>query len=291
MDNHKIDCNRFYDNYYGHRIEDLEYIVKYSKQRFESIIYLTGDSTLDNKYWLNERIPMHEKLREVMNREYPKCRPDIAHCINTLIDPLTVCINCAVEEATVESKSYIGLNAQDLIVMDNLNENDILVVSICGNDIALKPTLMTIFAIGSLLYCTPNSVVKSGYAIQLWYLMRKFRNLLMYYIKELTSKTKPRAIILCSIYYPCIFGRGWADKFLNMINYTNNPLKIHSLIDHIHSDITKSICLDDSIKIYPLELSKVLDFNDESDYVSRVEPSYIGGMKIANAITNIIFKK
>ena len=57
----KISTIRFYNEYHGHLISDLEKLHKSlddqqstsEQQPPKQYIYLCGDSTLDNKYWFN----------------------------------------------------------------------------------------------------------------------------------------------------------------------------------------------------------------------------------------------
>ena len=42
----------FYKEYHGHRVSDLEVLVQALPQG-RGVLYLLGDSTLDNKVWLN----------------------------------------------------------------------------------------------------------------------------------------------------------------------------------------------------------------------------------------------
>ena len=53
----KLPAGLFYDTYYGHDVLQLE-MLHYSlrAQRKQSIVWLTGDSTLDNKDWFEEKV-------------------------------------------------------------------------------------------------------------------------------------------------------------------------------------------------------------------------------------------
>ena len=48
-------------------------------------------------------------------------------------------INCSIEESTIGDRSCYRLLPQDQFIKEHINSNDILVISIGGNDIALKP--------------------------------------------------------------------------------------------------------------------------------------------------------
>ena len=70
-------------------------------------------------------------------------------------------LNCAVEESSIGSRACCRLLEQDNIIRDNIHENDILVVSIGGNDIALRPSICTVISMLSLICCTTNSCLDS----------------------------------------------------------------------------------------------------------------------------------
>ncbi len=70
-------------------------------------------------------------------------------------------INTAVEATTLNERSWIKLRSQDVFIRDNIRSEDVLIVSIGGNDIALAPTPCTIFSMAGLL-CLPESCVNHG---------------------------------------------------------------------------------------------------------------------------------
>lgn len=55
------------------------------------------------------------------------------------------------------------LKPQDVFLRDHLQPNDVLVVSIGGNDVALWPTPCTIASIAGLVHCTPTSCLEQGF--------------------------------------------------------------------------------------------------------------------------------
>jgi len=51
------------------------------------------------------------------------------------------------------------------------------------------------------------------------------------YIKKLTSKTKPKLVLVCMIYYPDeAHVPGWAGPSLGALGYNSNPEKLQLLI-------------------------------------------------------------
>ena len=65
-------------------------------------------------------------------------------------------------EATTLNERAFSLRAQDKLIRDNLREDDILIVSVGGNDVALCPTPCTIASITGLV-CLPTSFVANGF--------------------------------------------------------------------------------------------------------------------------------
>lgn len=69
-------------------------------------------------------------------------------------------INTAVEATTLNERVY-RLRPQDEFIRDNIQSDDILIVSIGGNDIALFPTPCTILSMAGLL-CLPKACIQSA---------------------------------------------------------------------------------------------------------------------------------
>ena len=52
-----INADKFYKEYYGHMNVHLKYVHKYLNHIGKTnIVYLAGDSSLDNKHWLNIKV-------------------------------------------------------------------------------------------------------------------------------------------------------------------------------------------------------------------------------------------
>lgn len=66
-------------------------------------------------------------------------------------------------EATQLNERCLRLKPQDAFLRDNITKDDVLIVSVGGNDIARCPTICTIAALAGLL-CLPVSCVQSGYS-------------------------------------------------------------------------------------------------------------------------------
>merc|ERR1711907_350076 len=108
---------------------------------------------------------------------------------------------------------------------------------------------------------------------------RKIANL----IERVTAKQKPKAVVVCMIYYPCEKGEGWADRTLRAIGYNKNPGHVQAIIRKVFELATKRIQLE-GCDVIPFALFECLDPKDPGDYEHRVEPSAVGGRKIADRL-------
>ena len=62
------------------------------------------------------------------------------------------------------------------------------------------------------------------------------------YIEALTSKTKPKKILVCMIYYPDENNvPSWANAALGALGYNTNPAKIQLLIRKFFEEATKYV--------------------------------------------------
>lgn len=272
-----LETKKYYSTYYGHSAIYLYHLSKLNKPK----IYLAGDSSLDNKFWIKDS--WYNAVNEYKNiLTPPEMIGDVCYHMNSINNDY-ITINCATEEATVSSKNV--LCESDLIIRDNLKNDDILVISIGGNDIMLKPTIMTTLKLGLLLLSDINNIKEDN----LDFLVEIFKDKIISYIKSLCSKQIPKKVIVCGIYFPCEkFQQGWSNNTLKLINYDTNPLKIQILIEKIFEYAIKNIKIDE-INISYLPFHKVLDAKNEDDYIARVEPSYLGGEKMAKAIIDTIY--
>ena len=133
--------SHFYDNYYGHTVDDLRQLATHFASR--DVLFLAGDSSLDNKHWFRDTAPAVNGYEGVLRGG--RSKTDIAYHMNSELQlrglsSQFVVINAAVEEASIGSKACGRLNAQDKWVRDNIRPEDTLVVSLGGNDVALVPS-------------------------------------------------------------------------------------------------------------------------------------------------------
>jgi len=153
---------------------------------------------------------------------------------------------------------------QDEFLRDNIQAEDVLIVSIGGNDIALLPAPCTIASILGLL-CLPRRIMEWGKAFWvapvqdcccgcgpsllsclgscppcLGYLCHLFGTRVQHYISKLVSKTKPKLVLVCMIYYPDEnHVPSWANTALGALGYNSNPEKVQCMIRKVFSEATR----------------------------------------------------
>ena len=195
-------------------------------------------------------------------------------------------------------------------IRDNIQPQDTLIVSIGGNDIALAPAPCTIVNMLGLIYCTPMCCIENGFGRPIpvddcclgcgasclstltscppcgGYFLHLFKVRIQKYLENLLSKTRPKQVAICMIYYPDENPReaSWADWALGILGYDRNPKKLQVAIRKIFELAVSEINIRGVEKITPIPLFEVLDGSETKDYVCRVEPSEEGGRKMAEFI-------
>lgn len=287
----KISSNDFYGNYHGHLVPHLKTVRdSLAAQGANSFVYLMGDSSLDNKFWLlgQQMVPSCNGYENILAP--PKSVADVAYWMNFELAknaPGVVCVNCSVEESTISSRDD-RLLPQDAFVEANVTSNDVIIISLGGNDIALRPSFKTICSMGWLAKASWNSTIQSGSAWGMGHLRKLFRDQIRGILQSVCSASRPKAILVCMIYFPDITGRGgWADRLLGILGYDSNPDRLQSLIRTAFLQATSEIKLDGTLVI-PTPLFEVLDGQISNDYVQRVEPSAQGGRKMAGLFMKLM---
>lgn len=275
----KIDSGKFYNEYKGHSISDLTKFraITLTERPDKPIIYLAGDSSLDNKFWIKEpisnadpsQIPAiyHKTLADPIT-----LIPDVAYWLNHLLSARATCINTAVEESLLRERDTDL--PHDAFIRSNIRSNDILVVSVGSNDIALNPTVETSAHMFQLAWLTPRKSIEDGSAWGLPYFRHLFGSKIQDYISRLTAVTKPRAVVVCMIYFPLESGKGqsgWADGKLRVLGYERNPGQLQAAIRELYKSATEEISVE-GVEVLPCKLFEVLDGKEARDYVERVEP-------------------
>lgn len=276
-----LDSSIFYGNYSGHPADHLSYILD-TRPKQTPVLFLAGDSTLDNKYWLPLRTERHP------NPHFCRCLSnvgtsrDIAYWLARTYPPDTFTpINCAVEASTLRQRLTNGLLPQDELIRDHIGPNDVLVVSLGGNDIALSPTISTVFAVLMSVYRGGNAGMST--------LTKVFRNGLEQYISQLVSKQKPRLVIVCMLYFPDESSKSpsWASFTLRALRYDSRPDWLQTSIANVFEQAIKKITVDGCQVVFA-PLFKALDGKQTDHYVARVEPSELGGNAIATLLKKLI---
>lgn len=292
----KINTSRFYHEWKGHAIPDVAAFrsIALSLRPSKPIVYLAGDSSLDNKYWVPSSGPGGESLPVDVPEIYgaaldrPQPKPDIAFWLNHLLGDRATALNLAVEASTLLERENDLLD-HDRFIRDNIREEDILIVSIGGNDIALKPTFATVRHMLQLAWLTPRSSLQRGTAWSLSYFTNMFKDQVQAYVSRLCEKHKPRLIIVCMIYYPleAATQNSWADLPLKLLGYNRFPGQLQIAITQMYELATKQIQIKGT-HVVPCAFFDVMDGKNKDDYTARVEPSAEGGRKIALKLNEII---
>ena len=89
--------------------------------------------------------------------------PDVSYHLNSLMkNEEYVVINCAIEESTLGERKENKLLEQDKFIQNRIKKEDILIVSVGGNDIALSPNISTIWNMLLLMKLnSENTIINS----------------------------------------------------------------------------------------------------------------------------------
>jgi hypothetical protein len=180
----------------------------------------------------------------------------------------------------------------DKFIHDNISSNDVLVVSIGGNDIALGPTPATIWHMLRLAWLTRRSSLVNGSAWPLSYFRTMFGTKVQKYINHIVRTQKPRLIIICMIYYPLEASAGqssWASAQLKALGYDRWPGQLQAGIKQMYESATKGIKIEGTT-VMTCPLFEVLDGKNKAEYTARVEPSVEGGRKMAKVFCDMLEK-
>jgi hypothetical protein len=246
-----ISADSYYSTYHGHETNHLLIILEHMRSTSgKSIIFLAGDSSLDNKYWFNNRSAALNGYEQILRPPHMKldvCYWLNAECVKREKSSSLCCVNSAIEATSLNSRAMCTLLEQDAFIRDNITPNDVLIVSVGGNDIALAPLLFTIINISILSCCTPMCCMEKcacacppscpidpgclccglpgcltgtlcGFPLGLGYFVDLFKNRVEAYVRRMVSKSKPKKLIICMIYYLDEKGGGsWADGALSAL--------------------------------------------------------------------------
>jgi hypothetical protein len=141
-----------------------------------------------------------------------------------------------------------------------------------------------------LAWMTRRCCIEDGSAASLDYFRELFGAKIQNYTARITAKQRPRAIILCMIYYPLEASagqKGWADMQLKALGYNSWPGQLQAAIKQIYESATKKIQIEGT-QVLACPLFEVLDGKKAEEYVARVEPSSEGGKKMAEKFANML---
>ncbi|TKA65434.1 hypothetical protein B0A55_10600 [Friedmanniomyces simplex] len=294
----KINPLAFYTEWAGHPVSDLVNVHStiQTERPGKPIVYLAGDSSLDNKAWVPSSGPGGEPLPAAVPDHYSafltslKPKPDVAFWLNHFLGHNATALNTAVEASLLRQRDATLL-PHDEFIRDHIQPEDILIVSIGANDIALSPTASTMRHMFQLAWLTPLSSIERGTASSLAYFKHMFGDQTKNYIARLIKKRKPRVCVVCMIYYPLKAGAGvqpsWADTQLKALGYGRYPGQLQAAIKKMYEQATSTINIEGTT-VVPCPLFETMDGKTKEDYTARVEPSVHGGEKMAAHLVRLL---
>lgn len=310
-----VPASAYYSTWSGHEVQHLTAAHRALRRQHSSLIFLAGDSSLDNKAWLKEQAPALNGYDEFL--QPPIMKTDICYWLNSEAmlhgAQHVACLNTAVEATTLYDRGS-RLLPPDQFIHDHITTEDYMIVSVGGNDIALKPSLCTIIHMLLLVRCSSRdclhrcscgcmpfagccgaTVTRYGcqgcmrgllgcvWPLGLGYFLDLFGNAVRRYVLRIIGPVRPRKVIVCMIYFLDEEGSSWADAALASLGYDRDPARLQAAIRAIFRLATKRIRIRGT-DVVAFPLFEVLDGRSTTDYVSRVEPSASGGKKMAQAL-------
>jgi len=306
-----VDAVEFYSEYHGHRLEHLSQLVRSLRQQgVNELVWLAGDSTLDNKYWLYsgehpDLLPGATNYTAAAINGYehvlvpPRMVMDVAYQLNNALkEKLSsgvhgcqqiAVVNTSYEEGTLSDRAGDKLLPQDAFIRNHIRPQDILVVSVGGNDVALKPSVKTAMSALAVSRMASLEKIKTGKATGQGHFYSLFHKETKRYVEKLIARTKPKKIIICTLYFLDEAQNGsWADQVLGYLGYNDEPARLQAAIRHVFETATSTIHIE-GVEVVPVPLFHALDGKTSSDYKERVEPSVTGGEKMSRLIADAIF--
>jgi len=164
----KINTNSFYGEYNGHKVKHLKTLYPLLRSSSDALIWTAGDSSLDNKYWFADRKPAVGEYANILQPPSSVC--DVTYWLNYTNqekEQHLPTINTAVEATTLNERT-LRLRSQDHFICDNIGPEDILIVSVGGNDVALLPTPCTIAYVFCFALCCSFQMVCVRTSLSSW---------------------------------------------------------------------------------------------------------------------------
>ncbi len=290
----------YYSEWSGHKVEYLNSIYEGLKaQGCENFVFYAGDSSLDNKHWIfqgkgknDENNFFNDLITAPAVNGYekllypPRMVKDVNYWMNYYLSKLNdkkICsIMTSVEASTLQERED-NLLKQDIFISEHITNNDYLVVSVAGNDLAALSRTQNI-------NLDPTKLANSPF----------FKELLPFYkektekfIKRILKGRKTKAVIISTLYYldedmnNARNRTAWPREILRNLSYDSDPKKLHYLIDLLHEKGTRNIRIE-GVNLIPVKLSETLNGKDTKDYIQLVEPSSQGGQKMAQFFIRIL---
>merc|ERR1712087_635963 len=149
---------------------------------------------------------------------------------------------------------------------------------------ALKPSIKTAVSALAAMRMSSLERIESGNALGQGHFYKLFHTVTKRYIEKLVARTRPRRVIVCTLYFLDEAQTGsWADEVLGHLGYNDTPERGQAAIRHVFETASSTIRID-GVEVIAVPLFYALDGKTSSDYVSRVEPSVTGGEKMARLI-------
>lgn len=307
-----VDAVEFYAEYHGHRLEHLLQLLHgLRRQGIDEFVWLAGDSTLDNKFWLfngphPDLFPGANGYNAEAINGYehvlmpPRMVMDVAYQLNKSLQAKLqtrlhgsrriAAINTSYEEGTLSDRDGEKLLPQDAFIRNHIRPEDTLVVSVGGNDVALKPSVKTALSALAMSRMASVESIEAGKATGQGHFYSLFHTATKRYIEKLIARTKPKRVIVCTLYFldEAQTG-GWADGVLGHLGYNDDPSRLQAAIRHVFETATSTIHIE-GVEVIAVPLFHVLDGKTSSDYKSRVEPSVTGGEKMSRLLADAILR-
>lgn len=296
----------YYKEWSGHTREHLESVYRGLKaQGCTSFIFYAGDSSLDNKHWIfqgknnsSEETYLDDTVTAAAINGYEKIlRPprmvkDVDYWVNyyllQLAPPKVCSIMTSIEASTLAQRDH-QLLIQDAFIRDHITENDYLIISVAGNDIAALARNNVIF---DRAMSKPELEQSNFFKTMLPFYKDKTKD----FVERLIAKRKPKAVLIGTLYYldeniMDVKNNGaWPRGILLNLGYGNHPTTLQNAINLLYEQGTKKIAIP-GVNIIPILLAEALDGKNPDDYIQLVEPSSQGSKKMARLFVNKLFGK
>ncbi|CAD7951874.1 unnamed protein product [Amoebophrya sp. A120] len=227
-------------------------------------------------YWLNRKAAesksFEQKEEDALVQEHPY--------------PQLLFVNSAVEESTLSSRAS-GLLPQDKFVSNHLKPHDILLVSVGHNDMAFLHVQQAAWVLqeGTTDEKLTQLAVENFSHI--------YKEDTERYINTVLGDSTCKMVVVCMLYHLDENDEAfsWWEMGFQALGLIGNPenkrrMKVvqHALFEHA----LKQLQIPNAGKVVPLELSRALDGTNSLMYANRVEPSVLGGEKLADLILDTI---